>query len=75
MEAEFFEAPVVIASVNEGGDGGAELGEVLGGAAGDDLLLEGAVEAFDDAVGLGFAGEGEAGGGSRGGGRWMGSSR
>ena len=47
---------------DESGEGGAELGEVLVGAAVDDLFLEGAVEAFDDAVGLGFAEEGEAGG-------------
>ena len=46
---------------HEGGDGGAELGEVLGSADVDDLSLEGAVGAFDDAVGLRFAEEGEAG--------------
>ena len=38
---EFFEAPVVVVGVDEGGDGGAELGEVGVGTAGDDLLLEG----------------------------------
>ena len=47
--------------LDEGGDGGAELGEVCVGATVDDLLLEGAVKALDDAVGLGFAEEGEAG--------------
>ena len=52
---------MLVVEVDEGGDGGAELGEVLGGAAGADLLLEGAAEAFDDAVGLGFAEQGEAG--------------
>ena len=61
LVAEFFAAPVVVVGGNEGGDGGAELGEVLGSVAGDDLLLEGAVEAFDAAVGLGFAEQGEAG--------------
>ena len=69
LVAEFFEAPVVVVKVDEGGDGGAEplgpepaegLGEVLIGAAVDDLLLEGAVEAFEDAVGLRFAEQGEA---------------
>ena len=60
LAAEFFEAPVVVVSVDEGGDGGAELGEVLVGAAVDDLLLEGAVEAPDDAVGFGLGGQGEA---------------
>ena len=62
MVAEFFEAPVVVGGVDEGGYGGAELGEVFGGASVDDLLLESAVEAFDDAVGFGFAEEGETGG-------------
>ena len=61
LAAEFFEAPVVVVGMDKGGDGGAELGEVLGGAAVDDLLLVGAVEAFDDAVGFRFAEEGEAG--------------
>ena len=60
LVAEFFEAPVVVVDGDEGGDGGAELGEVFVGAAVDDLLLEGAVEAFDDAVGFGFAEQGEA---------------
>ena len=60
LVAEFFEQPVVIVGVDEGGDGGAECGEILVGAAVDDLLLEGAVEAFDDAVGLRFAEQGEA---------------
>src|SRR2546430_8327157 len=62
LVAEFFEAPVVVVLVDEGGDGGAELGEVLIGAPVDDLLLEGAVEALDDAVGFRFAEQGEAGG-------------
>ena len=62
LVAEFFEAPVVVVDGDEGGDGGAELGEVFVGAAVDDLLLEGAVEAFDDAVGFGFSEQGEAGG-------------
>jgi len=61
LEAEFFEVPVVVVGVDEGGDGGAELGEVLVSAAVDDLLLEGTVEALDDAVGLRLAEEGEAG--------------
>ena len=59
---EFFEVPVVVVKGDEGGEGGTELGEVLVGAAVDDLLLEGAVEAFDDAIGFGFAEQGEAGG-------------
>ena len=62
LVAEFFEAPVVVVGVDEGGNGGAEFGEFLIGAAVDDLFLEGAVEAFDDAVGFGFAEQGEAGG-------------
>src|SRR5205085_10562754 len=62
LVAEFFEAPVVVVEMDEGGDGGAELGEVLIGSAVDDLLLEGAVEALDDAVGLRFAQQGETGG-------------
>ena len=62
LVAEFFEAPVVVVDGDEGGDGGAELGEVFVGAAVDDLFLEGAVEALDDAVGFGFAEQGEAGG-------------
>ena len=37
------------------------LGEVPVGADVDDLLLEGAVKALDDAVGFGFAEESEAG--------------
>ncbi len=40
LVAEFFEAPVVVVDGDEGGDGGAELGEVFVGAAVDDLLLE-----------------------------------
>ena len=58
---EFFETPVVVVKVDEGGDGGAELGEVGIGTAVDDLFLEGAVEALDDAVGLRLAEQGEAG--------------
>ncbi len=33
LVAEFFEVPVVVAGVDEGGDGGAELGEISVGAA------------------------------------------
>ena len=61
LVAEFFEAPVAVVGGDEGGDGGAECGEVLVGAAVDDWFLEGAVEAFDDAVGFRFAEPGEAG--------------
>src|SRR5438105_2590099 len=50
LVAELFEAPAVVVLVDEGGDGGAELGEAWIGAAVDELLLEGAVEALDDAV-------------------------
>ena len=60
--AEFLESPFAVVGGDEGGDGGGEFGAMAVGVAVDDLLLEGAVEAFDDAVGLGLADEGEAGG-------------
>ncbi len=75
MVAEFFEAPVVVVNGDECGDGGPEFGEVFVGAAVDDLLLEGAVEAFDDSVGFGFAEQGEAGGKAVEAGGGLGSSR
>ena len=62
FETEFLEAPFTVIGVDEGRDGGGQLGAVAVGAAMDDLLLEGAVEAFAAAVGFGFADEGEAGG-------------
>ena len=49
-----FRAPGVVVGGDEGG-------EVLVGATVDDWFLEGAVEAFDDAVGFRFAEPGEAG--------------
>lgn len=58
---ELLGAPVAIVEDDEGGDGGGQLGAITIGAAVDDLLLEGAVKAFDDAVGLGLADEGETG--------------
>ena len=61
MVAEFFETPVVVVDGEEGGDGGAEFGQILVSAAMADLFLEGAVEAFDDAVGFRFTEAGEAG--------------
>ena len=51
---------VVVAS-DEVGDGVADLGGIAEDAAVDGLLLEGAVEAFGDAVGLRLLDEGEAG--------------
>ena len=50
---ELFEAPVTVVEDDEGSDGGGQFGAIAVGAAVDDLLLEGAIEAFDDAVGLG----------------------
>ena len=58
--AEFFEAPFAIAEVSEDGQGGCKFRAVFGGVAVDDLLLECAVEALDDAVGLRLADVGEA---------------
>ena len=55
LVGEFFKAPVVVVGGDEGGDGSAEFGEVLASVPVDDLLLEGAVEAFDAAVGFRFA--------------------
>ena len=72
--AEFFEAPVVVVAVDQGGDWGAELAELLVGGAVDDLLIEGAVEAFDADVGFGLTEQGETGG-SCGSGGWIGRSR
>ena len=62
FETEFLEAPCAVVGVDEGRDGRGEFGAVAIGAATDDLLFERAIEAFDDAVGFGFADEGEAGG-------------
>jgi hypothetical protein len=59
--AEFFQAPFAVVEVDEGGECGGEFRAVFVGVSVDDLLLEGAVEAFDDAVGLGLTDEGEAG--------------
>ncbi len=39
LVTEFFAAPVVVVGVVEGGDSGAEFGEVLVGATVNDLLL------------------------------------
>ena len=61
LVAEFLKTPFAVVGGDEGRDGCGEFGAVAVGAAVDDLLLEGAVEAFDDAVGFGFADEGKAG--------------
>ena len=57
LVTEFLEAPVAVVEDNEGGDGGGQFGAIAVSATVDDLLLEGAIEAFDDAVGLGLADE------------------
>jgi hypothetical protein len=59
--AKFFETPFAVVELDEGGECGREFVAVAVGATMDDLLLEGAVEAFDHTIGLGFADEGEAG--------------
>ena len=48
--AEFFETPAAVVGEDKRGDGCGELRAVAIGFAVDDLLLERAVEAFDDAV-------------------------
>jgi len=58
--AEFFEAPLGVVGVDEGGDGGAEFFDVPVSSAVDDLLFESAFEALCDPVGLGLFDEGEA---------------
>ena len=58
---EFLKAPFAVVEEDEGGDSGGQFGAIAIGVAVDDLLLEGAVEAFDDAVGLGLADERETG--------------
>jgi hypothetical protein len=60
-EAEFFEAPVGVVGVDDVGDGGSERFDGTEGSAVGDLLVEGAVEALGDAVGLRLFDEGEAG--------------
>lgn len=61
LVAEFLKTPFAVVGGDEGRDGCGEFGAVAVGAAVDDLFLEGAVEAFDDAVGFGFVDEGKAG--------------
>ena len=53
--------PRFVVGEDKRGDGCGEFRAVAIGFAVDDLLLERAVEAFDDAVVLGFADEGETG--------------
>ncbi len=53
---------MAIVAFFELGDDATDPLEVLQDATMDDLLLERAVEAFGDAVGLGFGNQGEAGG-------------
>ena len=60
-KAEFSETPFTVQEGGEGGKGGGELLTIFVGVAMDDLLLQSAIEAFDDAMGLGLADLGEAG--------------
>jgi hypothetical protein len=61
LVAEFLEAPIAVVEDDEGGDRGGQFGAIAVSAAVDDLLFEGAVEAFDDTVGLRLADECETG--------------
>lgn len=58
---QLLEAPAPVVAFDELGDGGAHVGEVLKGPAVDGLLLERAIPALDDAVGLRLFDEAEAG--------------
>ena len=51
LVTELFEAPIAVVGFDEGGDSGGKFGAVAIGPTVDDLFLEGAVEAFADAVG------------------------
>ena len=55
------EAPAPVVALDELGDGGAHVGEILKDPAVDGLLLERAIPAFDDAVGLRLFEQAEAG--------------
>lgn len=59
---EFSEAPFAVVEVREGGEGGNEFLAIFVGVAINELLLGGAIEAFDRAVDLEFADKGKAGG-------------
>src|SRR3977135_4322924 len=60
LEAELFESPVVVAAINEGSGGVAQLVEVWEDPAVDRLLLERPVEPFGHAVRLRLLDESEA---------------
>lgn len=61
LVTELFEAPITVLGFDKGGNHSGEFVAVPIGAAVDNLLLEGAVEAFNKAVGFGFAQEGKIG--------------
>jgi hypothetical protein len=54
LEAELLDPSFGVVALDEGGDRSPDLVEILDDASADDLLLEGAIEAFGDAVGLGL---------------------
>ena len=58
--AQFLQAPLAVIQQGEGGYGCRQFGPVAVGVSVDDLLFDGAVEAFDHAVGLRLTDEGEA---------------